>query len=69
MYEVDEEGRFRAVLPLRCALAQGTAACSLFVDHYRSRKTGPRYPLAVVGCSAQEGQAPCRRQENATKNS
>jgi len=51
MYEVDEEGRFRAVLPSRCALAQGTAACSLFVDHYRSRKTGPRYPLAVVGCS------------------
>jgi hypothetical protein len=25
--------------------------CSLYVDHHRHRKTGPRCPLAVVGCS------------------
>ena len=22
----------------------------MFVDHYRKRKTGPCYPVAVVGC-------------------
>lgn len=25
--------------------------CSLYVDHHRHRKTGPRCPVAVVGCS------------------
>jgi hypothetical protein len=25
--------------------------CSLYVDHYRARKTGPRFPVAVAGCS------------------
>ena len=25
--------------------------CCLFVDHYRDRKTGPCFPLAVVGCT------------------
>ena len=27
----------------------------MFVDHYRPRKTGPRFPLAVVGCTVHGG--------------
>lgn len=27
----------------------------MFVDHYRPRKTGPAFPLAVVGCSVHSG--------------
>ena len=44
-----------AVLPERCALAGPGERCSVFVDHYRARKTGPAFPLAVVGCSAHSG--------------
>lgn len=28
----------------------------MFVNHYRSRKTGPRIPVAVVGCTVHGGQ-------------
>ena len=42
-------------LPLRCVFATGAQTCSIFVDHYRFRKTGPRFPLAVVGCSVHPG--------------
>ncbi len=54
MYAPDEQGVLHPVLPShRCAFATGAAgSCRLFVDHYRGRKTGPRFPLAVVGCSA-----------------
>jgi len=45
----------RPELPLRCVFATGTQTCSIFVDHYRFRKTGPRFPLAVVGCSSHPG--------------
>jgi len=41
----------RVVLPERCIFAAATETCSLFVDHYRARKTGPGFPVAVVGCS------------------
>lgn len=51
-YEADEEGVLRAVLPSRCVFASGPESCSLGVDHYRRRKTGPRFPVAVVRCSA-----------------
>ena len=55
-YEADEDGRLRPVLPSRCVFARagapGAEPCSLYVDHYRPRKTGPRFALAVVGCSA-----------------
>jgi len=51
-YEADEDGRLRPVIPSRCVFAAGAERCSLFVDHYRPRKTGPRFALAVVGCSA-----------------
>ena len=50
-YEADTDGVLRPVLPSRCVFAAGAETCSIFVDHYRSRKTGPRFPLAVVGCS------------------
>jgi hypothetical protein len=51
-YEADARGVLRAVLPSRCVFAPAAELCSLFVDHYRARKTGPRFPVAVVGCSA-----------------
>ena len=38
------------VLPARCVFAAATETCSLSIDHYRDRKTGPGFPLAVVGC-------------------
>ncbi len=41
----------RVVLPERCVFARGGQRCRVFVDHYRDRKTGPGFPLAVVGCS------------------
>lgn len=40
----------RVVLPDRCVHAQPGETCSLFIHHYRDRKTGPQYPVAVVGC-------------------
>ena len=50
-YKADTQGVLRPVLPSRCVFAARAETCSIFVDHYRSRKTGPRFPLAVVGCS------------------
>lgn len=41
----------RVVLPERCVFAAAAETCSLFVDHYRARKTGPGFPVAVVGCT------------------
>ena len=40
----------RVVLPARCVFAAATETCSLSIDHYRDRKTGPGFPVAVVGC-------------------
>ena len=54
-YEVGEDGEVVAVLPERCGPAGPAEKCSLFVDHYRARKTGPCFPLAVVGCSMHPG--------------
>ncbi len=51
MYEPDEQGVLRPVLPSHCAFATGTGSCRLFIDHCRPRKTGPHFPLAAVGCS------------------
>ncbi len=51
-YKADKHGVLRPELPSRCVFATGAQTCSIFVDHYRFRKTGPRFPLAVVGCSA-----------------
>ena len=50
-YKADTDSVLRPVLPSRCVFAAGAETCSIFVDHYRLRKTGPRFPLAVVGCS------------------
>ena len=54
-YQADQDGTLRAVLPSRCVYATGEQTCAIFVDHYRERKTGPRYPLAVVGCGVHGG--------------
>ena len=50
-YEPDEAGEQRVQLPERCVHAGTAKTCSLSVDHHRSRKTGPGFALAVVGCS------------------
>jgi hypothetical protein len=50
-YKADHDGVLRPELPSRCVFATGAQTCSIFVDHHRSRKTGPCFPLAVVGCS------------------
>ncbi len=50
-YGPDDEGVLRAVLPARCVFAAASERCPLFVDHVRERKTGPGFPIAVVGCS------------------
>ena len=55
VYRPDAEGRLRPRTPARCPFAQGRQACSLRVNHYRARKTGPRYPVAVVGCRIHGG--------------
>lgn len=39
------------MLPTRCVHARGGERCSLYVDHYRVRKTGPRHAVAVAGCA------------------
>jgi hypothetical protein len=50
-YEPNESGVLRAVLPARCVFVTTAEPCSLYVDHYRARKTGPRFPVAIAGCS------------------
>ena len=54
-YETDKDGTLRAVLPSRCVYATGEQTCAIFVDHYRERKSGPCYPVAVVGCREHGG--------------
>ena len=49
-YEADPDGMLRAQLPSRCVFATGAQTCSIFLDHYRLRKTGPGHPVAVIGC-------------------
>ena len=50
-YTADNDGVIRPDLPSYCLLATGAQTCSIFVDHYRFRKTGPCCCLAVVGCT------------------
>jgi len=51
-YKPDANGVLRPDLPLDCPLRpDGGEACSMSVDHWRERKTGPRYPLMVPRCS------------------
>jgi len=49
-YEADHQGVLRAQLPSQCLFATGAQSCCIFVNHYRLRKTGPGYPIAVIGC-------------------
>ena len=50
-YTANNDGIIRPELPSYCVFATGAQTCSIFVDHYRLRKTGPRFCLAVVGCT------------------
>lgn len=54
-YKADHDGVLHPELPSRCVYATGAQTCSIFVDHYRFRKTGPCFSLAVVGCSMHPG--------------
>ena len=54
-YQADQDGTLRAVLPSRCVYATGEQTCAIFVDHYRERKSGPCYAIAVVGCRVHGG--------------
>ena len=63
-YEADEDGTLHAVLPSRCVYATGGRATDTpqgaDVRHLRittGRKTGPCYPVAVVGCRVHGGGA------------
>ena len=51
-YRANKDGVLRPQLPSRCIYATGAQSCCIVVDHFRLRKTGPCFPLAVVGCSA-----------------
>ena len=50
-YAPDEGGVLQVQLPERCVHAGPAETCSVYIDHYRPRKTGPGFPLAVVGCT------------------
>ena len=50
-YTANDEGVIRPELPSYCVFATGAQTCSIFVDHYRFRKTGSQFSLAVVGCT------------------
>ena len=47
------DGQMRPVLPERClhALATDLKACRVRISHYRARKTGPGYSVAVLRCA------------------
>lgn len=49
-YERDESGRLAAPLPERCPFGDDGSECRVGFRGCRSRKTGPRLPLAVARC-------------------
>lgn len=71
-YTLGLDGRLSPALPSRCPCGVESAKplCSIRVDHYRHRSTGPTHPLAVARCSTHAlgftlypaGFAPYRRQ-------
>lgn len=52
VYEVDEAGELRVVVPARCPLGDDGSGCRVGVHHHRARKTGPCFALAVARCHA-----------------
>lgn len=53
-YHAGDDGRLVPCLPVECPLgASGDGGvCVVGLHHWRERKTGPEFPLAVVACSA-----------------
>lgn len=50
-YVAGAEGALEPEMPSACAKgAYAGERCGLSLHHWRKRKTGPRYPLAVVAC-------------------
>lgn len=50
-YSADESGMLLPAMPDMCPRAERTGgACAIFLDHYRDRSTGPRFPLSVLRC-------------------
>jgi len=55
-YEPNDDNVLQPELPLDCPdRPAGGEACSVSVDHWRARKTGPGYPLMVARCSVHGG--------------
>lgn len=51
-YEADAEGRLVPALPAQCPLGEDGSGCRVGVHHWRPRKTGPGFALAVARCHA-----------------
>lgn len=50
-YDIAENQLPRVVLPTRCVFVTPSENdCRVHVDHYRDRKTGPCFPIAVLCC-------------------
>jgi hypothetical protein len=49
-YTADADGRQIPAFPDQGICRDPDVACSLVLDHWRDRKTGPAHPLAVVRC-------------------
>lgn len=50
-YQVEERGRIRPVGKVeQCPYADEDDECRTYRDGYRGRKTGPCFPLQVMGC-------------------
>lgn len=50
-YHATEDGKLRAGIPMACPHhGVDDQVCRVVVNHYRQRKTGPRYPLVVAEC-------------------
>ena len=50
----DVAGELKPDMPDRCIFMEAGVECSLKVDHFRPRKTGPCHPVAVARCSVHE---------------
>ena len=71
-YTPDRDGHLSSAMPSRCphGLKSAKPLCSIKIDHFRDRKTGPEHPLAVARCRPHglgftlypAGFAPYRRQ-------
>ena len=53
-YRADADGRLMPVMPEWCVKGEQRGGCRLRVDHFRERKTGPCFALAVLVCGVHQ---------------